>query len=160
MLTPRDLEKKQFTTAKWSKGYDQDEVDDFIDAVAADYTELLRRLQNEETRTNTPPHGMVTVENATRLLQAAEDAAKKCRAEAETEAELIVSKANGCAQGLLHDAQKEAEDIVRQGTEDRHKMIGELEDQRAQLKEKVDELIRAESDIVSRIRTALERWNA
>lgn len=47
-LTPEDVVSKRFTTTKFRDGYDQDEVDDFLDEVV----EEMRRLtkENEEMR--------------------------------------------------------------------------------------------------------------
>jgi DivIVA domain-containing protein len=47
-LTPEDVVSKRFTTTKFRDGYDQDEVDDFLDEVV----EEMRRLtkENEELR--------------------------------------------------------------------------------------------------------------
>lgn len=47
-LTPDDVVKKQFRTTQFKKGYDEDEVDDFLDEVVAE----LRRLtgENDELR--------------------------------------------------------------------------------------------------------------
>lgn len=42
-LTPDDVVKKQFRTTQFKKGYDEDEVDDFLDEVVAE----LRRLSSE-----------------------------------------------------------------------------------------------------------------
>lgn len=48
VLTPEDVLNKAFQTTKFREGYDQDEVDDFLDQVVAE----LRRLnqENEELR--------------------------------------------------------------------------------------------------------------
>lgn len=47
-LTPEDVVNKRFQTTKFREGYDQDEVDDFLDEVVAE----LRRLthENEDLR--------------------------------------------------------------------------------------------------------------
>jgi DivIVA domain-containing protein len=47
-LTPEDVVNKRFNPTKFREGYDQDEVDDFLDEVVVE----LRRLgqENEELR--------------------------------------------------------------------------------------------------------------
>ncbi|CAM5226349.1 Cell cycle protein GpsB [Streptomyces griseoloalbus] len=47
-LTPEDVRNKQFTTVRLREGYDQDEVDAFLDEVEAELTRLLR--ENEDLR--------------------------------------------------------------------------------------------------------------
>ena len=40
-LTPNDVLNKQFQTTKFRDGYDQDEVDDFLDEVLAEFQRLI-----------------------------------------------------------------------------------------------------------------------
>ena len=40
MLTPADINSKQFATTRLKEGYDQVDVDDFLDRVQADYEQL------------------------------------------------------------------------------------------------------------------------
>src|SRR5258708_31361166 len=47
-LTPEDVHNKQFTTVRLREGYDEEEVDAFLDEVEAELTRLLR--ENEELR--------------------------------------------------------------------------------------------------------------
>jgi DivIVA domain-containing protein len=47
-LTPEDVRNKQFTTVRLREGYDEDEVDAFLDEVEAELTRLLR--ENDELR--------------------------------------------------------------------------------------------------------------
>jgi DivIVA domain-containing protein len=47
-LTPDDVRNKQFTTVRLREGYDEDEVDAFLDEVEAELTRLLR--ENDELR--------------------------------------------------------------------------------------------------------------
>ena len=45
-LTPEDVQNKRFTTTRFRPGYDEDEVDAFLDEVE---TELTRLLQENKT---------------------------------------------------------------------------------------------------------------
>lgn len=47
-LTPEDIVSKRFTTTKFRDGYDQDEVDDFLDEVVSEVRRLVK--ENEELR--------------------------------------------------------------------------------------------------------------
>src|SRR6185295_19207378 len=47
-LTPEDVRNKKFTTVRLREGYDEDEVDAFLDEVEAELTRLLR--ENEDLR--------------------------------------------------------------------------------------------------------------
>ncbi|WP_129312302.1 DivIVA domain-containing protein [Streptomyces sp. L2] len=56
-LSPEDVRNKQFTTVRLREGYDEDEVDAFLDKVEAELTRLVR--ENKELRAKlaaaTPP---------------------------------------------------------------------------------------------------------
>ena len=41
-LTPEDIFKKRFNLTKFRTGYDQDEVDDFLDEVGEEIKRLLK----------------------------------------------------------------------------------------------------------------------
>src|SRR5690348_12831288 len=44
-LTPEDVQKKQFTTVRFKEGYDEEEVDAFLDEVEAELRRLLAENQ-------------------------------------------------------------------------------------------------------------------
>ena len=47
-LTPEDVANKQFTSTRLKPGYDETEVDEFLDEVEAELTRLYR--ENDELR--------------------------------------------------------------------------------------------------------------
>lgn len=49
-LTPLDIQNKTFPTKM--RGYNQDEVDDFLDLVVRDYEELTQRNRELEKQSN------------------------------------------------------------------------------------------------------------
>ena len=52
-LTPEDVANKQFTSTRLKPGYDETEVDEFLDEVEAELTRLYR--ENDELRSSWPP---------------------------------------------------------------------------------------------------------
>ena len=46
-LTPEDVRNKQFSTVKFKEGYNEDEVDEFLDQVEAELNRLLKLPANE-----------------------------------------------------------------------------------------------------------------
>ena len=56
-LTPEDVRNKQFTTVRLREGYDEDEVDAFLDEVEAELTRLLR--ENEDLRAKLAAAGLL-----------------------------------------------------------------------------------------------------
>jgi DivIVA domain-containing protein len=174
MLTPREIENKRFTVVRLRPGYDQEEVDDYLDKVHDTVLKMeamtVRHTPPDGTTQVIPPQPQVSPTSLERLLIAAEQAAEQTRYEAKVEAEQSAIRARDEAEVLLgntridatsiiENARKQAEAIVNDATAEKHRQIGELEEQRARLKEKVDELTRAETEVTTRMRNALERWN-
>lgn len=183
MLTPQQIDGKQFKLVHLRTGYNQNEVDDFLDRVQRDYEYLY-----ENRNRNTPPHGVSQVtqpmsvvpplppdppapsEMIAKVLAVAEETAQKhvhegkieaetLRLKAQDEAEVLIGNTQMEATSIVENARRQAEDIVSKANGERHRIIGELEERRVDLKEKVDELIRVETEITTRLRNALERWN-
>lgn len=144
-LTPEDVVNKRFQPTKFREGYDQDEVDDFLDEVVVE----LRRLnqENEELRqrlvagesrgaeqyANSAPHAAVLPEPvsaasallppvaapiAIPLLEPVPVVAPISAAEQE-------AIDNGNTNNLLQLARKLHEEHVRQGIEKRDALIAE-----------------------------------
>jgi DivIVA domain-containing protein len=155
MLTPQAIEKKKFATTRFKEGYDQSEVDAFMDQVVADYTELYRQMNMQAQRASVATQVLpaatsqpVSIESATRLLAATEVACAQYEQEAKAEAVRITD-----------EAVAQAKKIVDEGTTERHRQIGELEDHRSKVQTKVDDLVKVEAEVTTRLRDALERWN-
>lgn len=160
MLTPQDIEGKRFTSVTLKKGYDQAEVDDFMDVVTAEFTALWQKLKVAEDRLdNAKTQSIVTVSGAEKLMAVAEEYVERCKADAKAEGESYVADAKVQAQRELEKAHAEATKIVEDGTAERHRQIGELEDQRAKLSARVDELTKTEAEVVTRLRSAIEGLN-
>lgn len=183
MLTPQQIDTKRFTVVRLRSGYDQDEVDNFMDRVIRDY-EFLYDNRNYIPFPPTPTsHGVTQAmpkvpdvdpptpsEMIAKVLAVAEDTASKhvhdgkveaeqLRLKAKDEAEILIGNTQVDATSILENARRQAEEIVSSANGERHRIIGELEERRHDLKEKVDELIRAETEVTTRLRNALERWN-
>ncbi|MGE5136474.1 MAG: DivIVA domain-containing protein [Gemmatimonadota bacterium] len=54
MLTPADVQAKRFTETRLFRGYDELEVDDFLDEVAATLAALLEENQRLRARPASP----------------------------------------------------------------------------------------------------------
>lgn len=160
MLTPREIEQKKFTVVRLRAGYDQDEVDDYLDMCANTVGHYMGNVGSNAATQAIPVQPQISPTSLERLLVAAEQAAAATRDDAESEAARIKGGAAVEAARITDEAAEQAKVIVAEGTAERHRQIGELEDQRARLKEKVDELIRAETEVTARMRKALERWNS
>lgn len=120
MLTAADVEQKTFSTAL--RGYDLDEVDDFLDEVVASLRDLQEELDEAKSARATavpttpepkpsppveePPRPMADESAVGRALIAAQTAADNLLAEAETEASRILEGAKEQAESW--ETEKEA----------------------------------------------------
>ena len=107
MITPLEIETKEFSRSV--RGYDRDEVDEFLDVIILDLQDLLKELdglraENDELRAENDEHKksqkkvMDTLESAKKLMKEMSESAEK-RAEtiienAKMDAELILKEAN------------------------------------------------------------------
>ena len=95
MITPVDIQNKDF--AKKLRGYDPDEVDDFLDAVIKDYSALLKENQSLKSKigmlTKTVENYKSIEESMTRSVEMAKQTAKDLKDNASAEAQMIINNA-------------------------------------------------------------------
>src|SRR5882757_2199013 len=151
-LTPEDVHNKQFTTVRLREGYDEEEVDAFLDEVEAELTRLLR--ENEELRAKLaaatraaaaaqqpqPQQFQPGGDSAARVLALAQQTADQAIAEARNEANKIVGEARTRADGMEREARNKAEALERDAQEKHRVAMGSLEQARASLERKVEDL--------------------
>ena len=95
MLRPIDIQNKEFE--KKIKGYDCDEVDDYLDLVIQDYEKLCKENQALKDRIGILTDAVERYKNIEdtmqKTLEIAKQNADELRKNAELEAQMIVSKA-------------------------------------------------------------------
>lgn len=96
-LTARDVHEKQFHDA-W-RGYNQEEVDDFLDRIA----EVLDRIQRENSALH---NRLKELEQAVATSREAEEMLKKTLVTAQQAAEEAIAKAKAKAEQLVTDAEE------------------------------------------------------
>ncbi len=193
-LTPEDVVNKRFQPTKFREGYDQDEVDDFLDEIVVE----LRRLnqENDDLRRQLSEAGSNTSQSAAvpapvaASTQTEEVREEKKPEEPKVEAPKVeerpapapapVQQAGGAesAAGVLAMAQRLHDEYVNAGVEQRDKIIAEaqieasslvndaqeksrktlgaLEQQKAVLERKVEQLRGFERDYRSRLKAYIE----
>jgi DivIVA domain-containing protein len=141
-LTPEDVVNKRFQPTKFREGYDQDEVDDFLDEVVVE----LRRLhqENEELRqrlssgesapassaVETPAPAPAAVEQAPVVVEPEpapepEPVPAPVVAEAPAAAPVDEDEETSSTSSLLKLARKLHEEHVREGIEKRDALVAE-----------------------------------
>ncbi|MBQ7574556.1 MAG: DivIVA domain-containing protein [Clostridia bacterium] len=117
MIMPVDIQNKDFS--KKIKGYDCNEVDDFLDEIIKDYSNLLKENQSLKNRV-----GMLTktVEN----YKALEDSLTKSVDMAKQTAKGIKDSANSEAQMIINNAKLDASRLAKQIDDEHIKRHNEM----------------------------------
>jgi len=169
-LTPEDVVNKRFQATKFREGYDQDEVDDFLDEVVNE----LRRLneENEELRQklNSCERRVGELSRATVARETVQPdpepvpvppAPEPLRAQAQLEAMGQSMAAGGqgpeAAAGMLALAQKLHDEYVRNGEQARDRIIGEARELANRLVREAEEKQRQTLGSLEQERSLLER---
>ena len=162
-LTPEDVVNKRFQPTKFREGYDQDEVDDFLDEVVVELRrlnqeneELRQRLVASDSRINelqrSAPQGG--------FAQQPEPAAPAAAAAAGAYAAGGAVDANamdpGNTNNLLQLARRLHEEHVREGVEKRDALIAEGHATAARVVEEAETRQRAQLNSLDQERTQLE----
>ena len=117
MLKPVDIQNKEFE--KKLKGYDCDEVDDFLDAIIHDYEALFQENQSLKNRI-----GVLT--DAVERYKQIEDTMHKSLDVARQSAQDIKNNANMEAQAIVNRAKLDAARLARQIDEEHIKKHQEM----------------------------------
>jgi DivIVA domain-containing protein len=182
-LTPEDVVNKRFQATKFREGYDQDEVDDFLDEVVNE----LRRLseENEELRTKlgscerrvgelsratvareaapepapvpiqqAPPPPAPMPMPAPQPVAAVVPEPMPMRASSQLE---TAAQGPEAAAGMLALAQKLHDEYVRNGEQTRDRIVGEARDHSNRLMREAEEKQRQTLGSLEQERSLLER---
>ena len=179
-LTPEDVVNKRFQPTKFREGYDQDEVDDFLDEIVVE----LRRLtqENEDLRkklaeaSSNPQAAATASAPVVEKIPAVEEKAPEAPAKA---AEPVVEEAPApapapavaaaaapatpglpgieSAAGVLAMAQKLHDEYVTAGVEQRDKIIAEAQIEASTLVNDAQEKSRKTLGALEQQRSVLER---
>ncbi len=192
-LTPEDVVNKRFQATKFREGYDQDEVDDFLDEVVNELRRLTEENEDLRGKLTSCERRVGELSRATVARESGDDAPttvsppvpvpvaqptpapEPMRPAAQLEA---VGQGPEAAAGMLALAQKLHDEYVRNGEQQRDRILtearehatrlvreaeekqrqtlGSLEQERSLLERKIDELRAFEREYRSRLKSYLE----
>ena len=145
MLRPIDIQNKEFE--KKIKGYDCDEVDDFLDLVIQDYEKLCKENQALKDRIGILTDAVERYKNIEdtmqKTLEIAKQNADELRKNAELEAQMIVSKAKLDATRLS----KQIDDEHVKKHQEMLSMQNQVEAYKNRIKSMTENVMRALEDI-------------
>ncbi len=181
-LTPADVHNVAFKKPSIGKrGYDEDEVDAFLDVVEAELSRLIEEnaeltahaseldgASGQARRTTSEPRPAepdqvqeapvpVATGNghvqAARLLGLAQETADKLTAEAKTEADRLLADATSRADAAERDSRAKAEALDSEAKARYDEVLGKLSDDRVGLEKKIADLRSYERDYRSRLKS-------
>lgn len=162
-LTPEDVQNKRFTTTRLKAGYDEDEVDGFLDEVEAEMRRLLAEntsLRSAAAATaSAPPIAAPPPAPAPAAVVRTEDpneTALRTLTLAQRTAEEAIAQARAEADQLVSAAQVHASSIERDAKAEHAAKISEFERARVMIETQLGELRGFERDHLTRVRAYLE----
>ncbi|WP_110112905.1 DivIVA domain-containing protein [Bacillus sp. CGMCC 1.16541] len=113
-LTPLDIHNKEFN--RGFRGYDEDEVNEFLDQVIKDYELLIREKKELETRvhelTERLSHFANIEDTLNKSILIAQEAAEEVKRNADKEAKLIVKEAEKNADRIINESLSKSRKIA------------------------------------------------
>ncbi|MBM7552834.1 DivIVA domain-containing protein [Thalassobacillus pellis] len=124
-LTPLDIHNKEFT--RGFRGYDEDEVNEFLDQVIKDYERIIRDKKALEEKVDHMNERLGHFNNIESTLNksilVAQESAEEVRSNANKESKLIVK-----------EAEKNADRIINEALQKSHRISVEVEELKKQAK--------------------------
>ncbi len=115
LLTPADIENAEFKRVARGKGYDCDDVDDFLDLVIEDFEKML----NENARLNDK---ISVMNDAIQHYKDMEDSLKASIVKSEKAAEETKQNAKAEAEGIVNAAKQKAKEIIERANSEQYKI--------------------------------------
>jgi DivIVA domain-containing protein len=175
LLTAEDVLNKAFSKTKYREGFDQDEVDDFLDEVAntiaaltAERDDLAYRLSQAQAGGAVAPAAATPASSgsmpanvtAEGFLAAATDpnppSATSMLAMAQKLHDEYLSAGEAERDKIIAEARVEADTMLQRAEADARSRMSALEGERADLERKIDDLRRFERDYRGHLKTYLE----
>jgi cell division initiation protein len=138
------------------RGYDTDEVDEFLEKIAVAIEELLAELQAARETMARPAEPALDDESLRRTLVLAQRTADLAVREAREEAAALIEDARLEAGALTAEARDEAGRLRTEAEQDAQVGIAALEERRAALEQEIEELGRLVAAERARLSAALE----
>lgn len=105
-LTPLDIHNKEFK--RGFRGYDEDEVNEFLDLIIKDYEALIRENKEQQNQMATLQerldHFANIEETLSKTIIVAQEAADEVKSNSKKEAQLIIREAEKNADRIINEA--------------------------------------------------------
>lgn len=129
-LTPLEIKDKNFS--KKMRGFDTQEVNEFLDIIVRDYGDVVRENQENKAKIKSLTEKLdyfdEMKESLSKAVIVAQDTAAKVKTASEAEAENILQQAEHASQLLLETAKNKANEILREATDNAKRVAVETEE--------------------------------
>ena len=148
MLTPMEIHDHQFKKATF-RGYNENEVDDFLDKIVVDFEKLLN--ENERLRTQ-----LYTNEKELEKYRGLEKTMNDTLMMAQRTADDVISSAKKNAEDIKENAARECQQIREQAQFEANRQIDKANVKRDAILADYSKLIRERNTFLVKMRTMLE----
>ena len=148
MLTPMDIHNRDFKRAT-IRGYREDEVDEFLDRVVADYEKLFRENEKLKEQASLNEKEIAQFRKLEKNLQ-------DTLMVAQSTAEEVISAAKKNAEEMRNNTKRECQNIREQAQIDARRQIEDATGKLRAIISEYDRLVRDKNAFLLKIRTALE----
>ena len=129
-ITSLEIKDKTFSTR--FRGFDQEEVDEFLDIVVRDYEDLVRSNHDKDLHIKSLEDRLSYFDemkdSLSQSVLIAQDTAERVKQAAQDRSNNIIQQAEQDAQRLLEEAKYKANEILRQATDNAKKVAVETEE--------------------------------
>ena len=133
-LTPLDIHNKEFNLRM--RGYDQDQVNDFLEQVVKDYEAVLKENDELQKKVKANEEKLTYFTDLKDALNqsiiVAQEAADKVKTNAQKEADIIQQSAEKNAQELLNDATEKSNRILEEASQKARQITVQTDDLKKQ----------------------------
>ncbi len=161
-LLPEDILSKRFLTTKFRDGYDQDEVDDFLDEVVLEFRRVITENQDLKAGGNKLGESLAAPAKAVSFPEASNPASDGSL-EGTDSSKSIIELAQKLHEDHVRDGQVKRDQLVRKGQEQAARLVrdaeaesreafGKLELERKKVLEAIEELKLFEADYREQLR--------
>ena len=158
MLTPMDIHNHEFK--KSFRGYNENEVDEFLDRIISDYEKVLRENEKLKERANLNEkeisHYKSLEQNLQDTLMVAQKTAEEVINSARKNAKDIRENATNEAQSVHENTMREAQNIRVQAQLDAKHQMDEAANKLHAVVTEYDRIVREKNAFLLKMRTALE----
>ncbi|HEU4965531.1 MAG TPA: DivIVA domain-containing protein [Bacilli bacterium] len=141
-LTPLDIHNKEF--GRSFRGYDEDEVNEFLDRVIKDYEGIIRENRNMEEKVamleERLSHFQTLEESLSKSIIVAQETAEEVKANARKEAQLIIKESEKNADRIINEALAKARRITME--------IDEIQKQADVFRARFKSLVKAQLELL------------